>query len=111
MEPRPRGDAPGARVVDEVVVQPNGVFDEVGVDGHGMGEPVEAGLHDLVEEGILVAEPGVDALLARFRGLGDAIDAGAGDAVLGEFGRSRFEHALFRLATADLIARCGFRTH
>jgi hypothetical protein len=46
----------------------------------------DIGSDHFAEEGLLVAEVGVEAFLARLGGPGDAVDPGPGQPVLGEFG-------------------------
>lgn len=82
-------------VADEVVVDPTGVFGQVGgVQAGCLGHQGHLALGDELVERFLAAEVGVDAFLAGLRGFGDALDARSGDPVLGELGRGRGDDAV-----------------
>src|ERR1700722_11844225 len=81
----PGGEADDGRVVFEDVEEASCVGGEVGrveVDAVQMG--LDVGCEGGVEERVLVVEVAVDHRLVASGGGGDSLDAGAGDAVLGE---------------------------
>jgi hypothetical protein len=72
---------------------------------------LDVAVEDDVEERLLAAEVVVELRLVRPGGRGDAVDAPAGQAVLGELGRRRLEEAFpagvpvaIRAATASTLS-------
>jgi low temperature requirement protein LtrA len=87
LERLPQQQAQQLGVLLVVLVQADRVAgDVVHVHGDGLGDALHGLLQDEGEQSLLVAEVGVDELLVRGGGAGDAVDAGSGDAVLGELG-------------------------
>jgi len=82
-------------MADEVVVDAAGVSGQVrGVEPDRFGHCREFAAGDEAVERLFAAVIGVDAFLAGPRGLGDALDPGTGDAVLGELGGRRSDDAV-----------------
>jgi hypothetical protein len=90
----PQQQAQGLGVVAVVVEQPLGIGAEVAaVRRDRRGEVGHEAFEDGGEEPVLVAEVVVDGPLVGLGVRGDAVDAGAGDTVLGELGGRRREDA------------------
>ena len=97
LEAGPRHEAEEVRMVEGVAEEPAGVGRQVtGVDRHHIDDPVDVGVHDRVEEAVLVAEVVVDEPLVCPRGRGDSVDARAGDPALCELGGCGRQEPLLR---------------